>query len=288
MWFVDSSGTVTNSSTVVSAVWGDSSSENAGIGTNDTGCLILIGTSNNPVRIDGIVVATGDIYIKGYFTGQGTLYAGRNIYVLDDVVALDPPRWPKPDSTPFVTANANKTKDFLGLCAKGNLLFGDYTSYDTSLLKDPHTASHATDVSDAALGYVSGYSGGVPFFDGDYTAVDANGAGIRSDGSSRRFFEPMISDTAMSALGMSAEVNWMDTILYANHLIAGEFANAVLNGGFICRDEAVKRQGNLVLNWDIRLGSKSYDNIGFAPWLPGMLPRQSTVYRTIKWTELSP
>lgn len=286
--FVNSAGVVTNSSMTVSAVWGDDSGENAGIGTNDAGCLILVGTSNNPINISGIVVATGDIYIKGYFTGQGTLYAKRNIYVLDDVIALDPPRWPKPDSTPMATAAANTTKDFLGLCAKGNLLFGDYTAYDTSLLKDPHTASHATDVSDAELGYVSYYSGGVPYFDGDYTAVDANGTGVRSDGSARHFFEPIISDAAMNALGMSAEVHWMDTILYANHLIAGEFSNAVLNGGFICRDEAVKRQGNLVLNWDIRLGSRSYDNIGFSPWLPGMLPRQSTVYRTIKWTELAP
>jgi hypothetical protein len=282
-------GTVSDSNKTVSGVWGDNAGENASIGTNDTGCLILIGTAANPIVISNIVVATGDIYIKGYYTGQGTLYAGRNIHIIGNLIATDPPTWPHPDSNPQATANANKTKDFLGLCAKGSMLFGDYSSLDTSLLKDPHTSSHATDVSDASLGYVSYYSGGVPYFDGDYTAVDGNGSAKRSDGTNRHFFEPMISDAAMAALGVQAWIGWFDGVLYANHLIAGDFdANAVLNGGFVCRDEAVKRHGNLVLNWDVRLGSRSYDGQNFAPWLPGMLPRQSTVYRTIKWTELAP
>jgi hypothetical protein len=129
----------------------------------------------------------------------------------------------------------------------------------------------------------------VPYFSGDYTLRDANGTGTRSDGSARHFYEPMISDAAIAALGVQAWIGWFDAVLYANHLISGDFdANAVINGGFVCRDEAVKRHGNLVLNWDIRLGSRSLDGMGFAPWLPGMLPRQSTVYRTIKWTEISP
>lgn len=282
-------GTVSDSSKTVSAVWGDGSGENAGIGTNDTGCLILSGTAANPINLNGIVVATGDIYIKGYYTGQGTLYAGRNIYIIGNLVAVNPPTWPKPDNSPQTTANANKTKDFLGLCAKGSMFFGDYSTLDTSLLKEPHTASHATDASDASLGYVSYYSGGIPYFDGDYTQVDGNGLALRSDGSARHFFEPMISDAAMSALGVQSWIGWFDAVLYANHLIAGDFdSNTVLNGGFVCRDEAVKRHGNLVLNWDIRLGSKSLDGMGFAPWLPGMLPRQTTVYRTVKWTELIP
>jgi hypothetical protein len=282
-------GTVSDSNKTVTAVWGDNTGENAGIGTNDTGCLILVGTYDHPIQLSGIVVATGDIYIKGYYTGQGTLYAGRNIHIIGNVIAKNPPSWPKPDSTPRVTANANKTKDFLGLCAKGSMLFGDYTTLDTSLLKEPHTSSHASDASDGPLGYVSYYAGGVPYFSGDYTLRDANGTGTRSDGSARHFYEPMISDAAIAALGVQAWIGWFDAVLYANHLISGDFdANAVINGGFVCRDEAVKRHGNLVLNWDIRLGSRSLDGMGFAPWLPGMLPRQSTVYRTIKWTEISP
>lgn len=287
----EAGGAVLDSNTTVSAVWGDDTGENAdGLSTNLTGgCLVLIGTPSDPIQINGIVVARNDIYIKGYFQGQGTLYAGRNIHVLGDLRAVAPPTWDHPDETPEATADANKSRDFLGLCAKGNLLFGDHTAYDTSLLKEPHTGSHATDASDASLGYVSYYQGGVPYFDGDYTQPDGNGAELRTDGSTRHFFEPILSDAEIASLGVSPRVAWFDAVLYANHLIAGEFdSNAVINGGFVCRDESVKRHGNLALNWDIRLGSKSKDGMGFAPWLPGMLPRQTTVYQTIKWTEISP
>lgn len=285
---IANNGTVSDSSKTVSAVWGDGAGENAGIGTNDTGCLILVGTEANPINISGIVVATGDIYIKGYYTGQGTLYAGRNIYIIGDLVAKNPPTWPHPDSNPVATADANKTKDFLGLCAKGSMAFGNPAALDVSFLRSPYTGSHATDASDAALGYISYYSDGIPYFDGDYTQPDGNGSALRSDGSVRHFYDPMISDSALASLGVSADISWIDSALYANHLIAGVFLNATLNGAFICRDESVTRHGNLMLNWDIRLGSRSRDNLGFSPWLVGMLPRQGSDGRKVKWTELVP
>ena len=288
VYAVTASGGLSNRNTSVSAVWGDGAGENSGIGVNDTGCLILIGTSNNPIRISGVVVARGDIYIKGYYTGAGTLYAGRNIYVLDNLIAVNPPSWPHPDSNPDATANANKTKDFLGLCAKGSMAFGDPGALDVNFLNTPYTGSHATDASDASLGYVSYYSGGIPYFNGNYTVPDGNGSMQRSDGSVRHFYDPMISGTAMSALSPVARLSWIDAVLYANHLIAGDFQNASLNGAFVCRDESVARYGNLTLNWDIRLGSKSKDNLGFSPWLAGMLPRQVSEGRKVKWTEMIP
>ncbi|HNX52792.1 MAG TPA: hypothetical protein PLD51_00795 [Pontiellaceae bacterium] len=287
VYAVTSTGGLSNRNTSVAAVWGDGAGENSGIGANDNGCLILIGTSNNPIRISGVVVARGDIYIKGYYTGAGTLYAGRNIYVLDNLIALNPPTWPHPDSNPEATANSNKTKDFLGLCAKGSMAFGDPGALDVNFLNTPYTGSHATDASDAELGYVSYYAGGVPYFNGNYTVPDGNGSMQRSDGSVRHFYDPMISSTAMSALSPVARLSWIDAVLYANHLIAGDFQNASLNGAFICRDESVARYGDLTLNWDIRLGSRSKDNLGFSPWLAGMLTRQGDV-RKIKWTELAP
>ena len=285
---IASGGTVSDSNKTVSSVWGDNAGENAGIGTNDTGCLILVGTTNSPINISGVVVATGDIYIKGYYTGQGTLYAGRNIYLIGDLIALDPPSWPHPDSNPTVTAEANKDKDFLGLCAKGSMAFGDPGALDVSFLTNPYTGSHATDASDEALGYVSYYSNSIPYFDGDYTQPDGDGTALRSDGSTRHFYDPMISSSAITDLGISSRLAVIDAVLYANHLIAGDFHQGVLNGAFVCRDESVWRTGDLTLNWDIRIGSRSFDGIGSFSGLPGMLPRQSTVYRTIKWTELAP
>jgi hypothetical protein len=284
-----SGGTVRDSTrtNTIYAVWGDDAGENAG-NTNDTGCLILVGTSANPIVISNIVVATKDIYIKGYYTGQGTLYAGRNIYIIGDLIAQNPPTWPHPDNNPAATATANKTRDFLGLCAKGSMAFGRPTELNVSFLRSPYTGSHATDVSDAALGYVSYYSDGVPYFDGDYTQPDGNGAEKRSDGSVRHFYDPIISTATLEALGVSSRIEWIDGVLYANHLIAGDFQNATLNGAFICRDESVTRYGNLALNWDIRIGSRSQDSQYFSPWLPGMLTGQAAPARKVRWTELVP
>lgn len=286
--FVTSGGAVTNSGVSVSGAWGDNAGEHSGIGTNDGGCLILIGTVDNPIVISNIVVATGDIYIKGYYTGQGTLYAGRNIYIVGDLIAKNPPSWPKPDSNPKATAAANNTKDFLGLCAKGSMSCGDPGALDVSFLRTPYTGSHATDASDISLGYVSYYSGGIPYFNGDYTQPDGNGAVKRSDGTTRHFYDPMISNTALAALGVVSRLSWVDAVLYANHLIGGDFQNATLNGAFVCRDESVSRYGDLTLNWDIRIGSRSFDGIGSASWLPGMLPRKASDGRKVKWTELAP
>lgn len=273
-------------SNIVSAVWGDDPGENAGIGTNDTGCLVLVGTQANPIQLGGVIVARGDIYIKGYFTGQGTLYAGRNIHVIGNLTAVNPATWPHSDSNPRATATQNRTRDFLGLCAKGSLVFGDYSTLDTKYLKAPYTSTHATDPSDASLGYVSFTSNSIPYFNGNYTATDG---GLRTDGSSRRFFEPTLEDDEFQSLLDSDWIGHFDALLYANHLISGEFdVNAVLNGGFVCRDEAVKRHGNLYINWDIRLGSRSYDGQNFGSWLPGTLPRLVSVYKTVSWRELAP
>ncbi|MBI9021084.1 MAG: hypothetical protein JEZ10_07510 [Verrucomicrobia bacterium] len=282
-------GTVSDSSKTVAAVWGDDAGEDAGVGTNDTGCLVLIGTAANPINLGGIIVAQQDIYIKGYFTGQGTLYAGRNIHVIGNLIAVDPPTWPKPDSAPMTTATVNKGKDFLGLCAKGSLIFGNHLGLDNTYLEEPHTDSHATDETDASLGYVTHYVDGVPYFDGDYTRPDGNGSEPRTDGSLRHFYEPILSDADIAALGVSEWVGWFDAVLYANHLIAGDFdVNAVLNGGFVCRDEAVRRHGNLALNWDSRLGTRTPDGQGFYPGTPGGLPPQSDMNRLVQWTELAP
>jgi len=291
VYSVNAAGVLTNKSlgTIV-AVWGDGAGENAGIGTNDTGCLILIGTTNNPIQLNSVFVATGDIYIKGYYTGQGTLYAGRNIYVIGDLKAMNPPTWPHPDNTPDNTAAINRTRDFLGLCAKGSVSLGDQSELSVSFLTTPVTGSHATDISDIELGYVTHYIGGVAYFNGNYTERDGqNKDQLRSDGTPRYFYTPMIGMTAFGGLGGVGQIGWIDAILYANHLVAGDWAsNAVLNGAMICRDESIVRHGNLAYNWDIRVGSKSKDGQNFNPGLLGDFPSAPHIVKIVRWTELAP
>jgi hypothetical protein len=290
-----STGTLTrgiSSTSKVHAVWGDDPGEDAGYGgTNDYGCLVL----TNGTTISGVVVARGDVYIKGRIKGQGTIYAGRNIYVIGNLTYSNPPVWNHPDSTPSNTASINKTRDFVALCAKGNLILGnDFNAYLNTyakLVRDGGiTHTHASDTTDVSLGYVSYVSNGVPMFNGDYTAIDGQfHNSVRTDGTPRQYFEPMLSDAAFNALNVSARISWLDGVIYANHMIAGTTENNMrLNGSMVCRDEVIKRTGNLYLSWDIRLGSRAYDAIGFGPGLPHMLPRQGSIYRTIIWTEVAP
>jgi len=293
-------GTASDASTTVNAVWGDESHEDAGVpGPVDDGCLVLIGTRENPINLSGVVVVQKDLYIKGFFTGQGTIYAGRNINIVGDIVALDGPTWDHPDSTPVVTAENNKTKDFMGLCAKGCLLFGNHNCVNRDFIRYPYTSKSASDASDAGLGYVSGrHSNGQPYFDGDYAMPDGDGSEVRTDGSVRLFYEPILAGTDLTDLfeqwndvDKDGRIGQFDCVMYANHLIAGDFQpNTVLNGAMICRDEAMKRHGNLAFNYDARLGSQTLDGMAFYSGLPGnMLPTTHPVpSRTIQWSEIEP
>ena len=294
-------GSASDANTTVDAVWGDDLGEDAGVDDTsvDDGCLILIGTRENPINLNGVVVVQKDLYIKGFFTGQGTIYAGRNINIVGDIVALDGPTWDHPDSNPVATAEANKTKDFLGLCAKGCLLFGNHNCVNRDYIRYPYTSTSASDASDAGLGYVSGHrSNGQPYFDGDYAMPDGDGNELRTDGSVRLFYEPILAGDALTDLfeqwndvDLDGRIGQFDCVMYANHLIAGSFQpNTVLNGAMICRDEAVVRHGNLAFNWDARLGSQTLDGMAFFSGLPGNMlpPNQPMPSRTVQWAEVMP
>ena len=98
-------------------------------GTADDNCLVLTAlSSSKPITISGAVVVKGDLIIRGYVAGQGTIYAGRNIHIVGGLSYLNPPTWPNPDSNPTQTAVNNRADDLLVLAAKGNIVVGDYTS----------------------------------------------------------------------------------------------------------------------------------------------------------------
>ena len=56
--------------------------------------LVLVGTPSHPINIDGPVVVPGDVILRGWVTGQGTIYAGRNVHIVDSVQYVDRPSWP--------------------------------------------------------------------------------------------------------------------------------------------------------------------------------------------------
>jgi len=140
----------------------------------DDGAIVLIGTSANPIVIDGPVVVDSDVVIKGYVKGQGTIYSGRNIHIIGDVKYVNAPTWSHPDANDEAVEEANTTRDMLGLVAKGNIVIGDPTSSSWHSSVDNYIKSgtsssvvkkYACDESDANIGYPS-------TFQGNYTAVE--------------------------------------------------------------------------------------------------------------------
>ncbi|MCA9836817.1 MAG: hypothetical protein KC422_07880 [Trueperaceae bacterium] len=102
------------------------------------GNLILEGTATNPINLDEDIYASGDIIIKGYVTGRGALYAGRNIYIAGDLINVNPADKPGQgvcSSTTDADACARKNiaagKDETRLGARGSIILGDYTETTT-------------------------------------------------------------------------------------------------------------------------------------------------------------
>ena len=150
---------------------------------SDKGSIVLEGTAANPIRINGPVVIDSDVVIKGYVTGQGTIYSGRNIHIVGNIQYKNPPSWSHPDSNPEATAKANSTKDLVGFAAKGNIVLGDASnsSIFTSSIKSylstqPYVQQYICDDSDKNIGYPRsieyGYTRNESKFCGDYTQVD--------------------------------------------------------------------------------------------------------------------
>jgi hypothetical protein len=256
----------------VDAVLGD----DAGEDTN----LVLVGTEENPIVIDGPVVVMNDVVLKGVVSGRGTIYAGRNVHVVGDLFYANPPEWPKPMTDKDATREANASRDMVGLAAKGSIILGDYTeggwkSTTKTYQKPPFTQPYVVHPSDEANGYISYYdSEGRPVFNGDYTAYDGGEKAADGGGTtSRRFYESSFSDIFIDTIA-DAQVRHVDAILYTNHLLSGKIGDAVFNGCLVSRDEAIVYHGHLFLNYDVRVKNGGYEFIDI------FLPREAT-YRTL-------
>ena len=281
----------------------------------DNHALILEGTSANPIRLNGPVVVSNDVVIKGYVTGQGTIYSSRNIHIVGDVKYLNPPDWTgkkQNTSTTTVTlpdgktetVSVNSRKDLLGLAAKGNIVMGDPTSWGwldstlkTTLTTSPYvqqyTCAQAADGSwsDGDIGYPRK---GESKFCGNYTANDG-GAKVReskqkvfggykyvysSDGS-RRYYDSVVAPHEISS--RASTITQIDAVLYNNHGIFGRIGPCTINGSVVCRNEGIIFSDRLFLNWDYRLYSGSPESVANA--LVGM-PVATATPEVLSWQEV--
>lgn len=135
-------------------------------GAGDQGALVLVGTKDHPIKIDGPVIIASDVIIMGYITGQGTIYSGRNVHIVGDLTYRDPPTWKHPDDTPETTRLQNQGKDLVALMAKGCVVVGDYTDADWQSEIEPYINASGTsgqgtniaksyycDENDTSIGY---------------------------------------------------------------------------------------------------------------------------------------
>ena len=124
----------------------------------DAGSVLLVGTQSNPIRINGPVVIDGDVIIRGFVSGQGTIYAGRNVHVIGDIRYVNAPSWGRNVTGDAARREhaANESRDMLGIVAKGNVVVGDSTSSSVAgNVNSGSNIAYSCDPSDSLIGYPS-------------------------------------------------------------------------------------------------------------------------------------
>ena len=133
----------------------------------DKGAVILIGTWDHPIVIDGPVVFDSDVVIRGFVQGRGTIYSGRNIHIIGDINYKNPPFWPENGGAKPNTRNC----DMLTLVSRGSIVIGNYLCdkmwIDTSNGLIFSNYINAEPITDATSRYAN------KWVETDYTRTDA-------------------------------------------------------------------------------------------------------------------
>lgn len=224
-----------------------------------TGSVMAIGTEDHPVKIHGPVTITQDVVVKGYVTGQGTIYAGRNVHVVGTWKYKSPPDF----RGSAVTADQrNEKKDLVALCAGASLIMGNPKGFS-----DPYPLHYMTPPFTKARYAEDGTL--IPA----YNATDTDGFGIKK-------YQSLFGDDAIDAI--ASGVNQVDGILYSNFVGGGNIGTAgggvKLNGTLICKDEALVTWSlPLEMNYDNRIRERQLTN---QPMIDIKLPRSPVLLRS--------
>ncbi len=269
----------------------------------ESGNIVLVGTPSQPIEIDGPVVVTGDVVIKGVVKGQGTIYAGRNIFIADSLTYKNAPASPRPASqNPDVVdgwVEANKVKDLLGLASQENIIVGDYT-------KDPYFGYYGWDRWWArywlfSMGSEDVGMDGIPYTydEGERDGVfqkeyeDLDGDGVFDDNYNWEDVKTSVDITKFDNLppGVSSfsdiatlYPHKIECIAYTNHAFAGRIGYGVkFNGSVRSKDKAIVYRNTVTFNYDERIHSKYQDDPN--KFIDIGLPVDRTI-KTVSWREL--
>ncbi len=260
-------------------VWNPSRNRYERISTNGVinGSVALIGYRNYPIRIHGPVTVTQDVVIRGYVEGQGTLYAGRNVHIVGDIIYKNPPDF---RGSNFNTVLNNvERKDALGLAARGSIMMGN-----TRQFNDPYPLRYMT--PPFTRGRYDENGNWIPPFNalerdetGRYRYQSAYGSADQSD--IERLSLQIDIDQNGSITADERGISRIDAVLFTNFVGGGNLATdglgLTINGTIIAKDEAmVLWSVPMWFNYDWRIRERSLDD---TPLINIELPRVAAVRR---------
>ena len=266
-------------------VWNPSRNRYERISTNGVinGSVALIGYKNYPIRIHGPVTVTQDVVIRGYVEGQGTIYAGRNVHIVGDIIYKNPPDF---RGSNFNTVlNTVEKRDALGLAARGSIMMGN-----TRRFSDPYPLRYMT--PPFTRGRYDENGNWIPPFNalerdetGRMRYQSAYGAADQSD--IERLSTQIDIDQNGSISADERGISRIDGILFTNFVGGGNLATdglgLTINGTIIAKDEAMVLWSiPMWLNYDWRIRERSLDDM---PLINIELPRVASV-RRMAWQRI--
>jgi hypothetical protein len=94
----------------------------SGLGAVTEGNVVLHGTADNPIRLDGEIAIQGDLIISGYVVGEGALRVSGNVYIPSDIQYLDDH---SADGDRVYGTSPDGETNSLAIASGGNISVGD-------------------------------------------------------------------------------------------------------------------------------------------------------------------
>lgn len=223
------------------------------------GSAVIVGTSSHPIKIHGPVTVAQDAVIKGYVTGQGTIYTGRNVHIVGSIKYVNAPDFR--GTNPTTIDNKNEKADLLGLAARASVMMGNPNSFTSTTLQymsPPFTKSRLDENGNT-----------IPAFN----AYDTDSTG-------RKKYQSVISDTTMNSIAEG--INQIDAVMYTNFVGGGNLGTSgggvTINGSIISRDEAMVIYSlPMMMNYDTRIKERTLSQ---KPLVDIKLPRSPVLMKS--------
>ncbi len=248
-------------------------------GATVTDDAILVGTATAAILVDGPVVFQNDVVIKGYVTGYGCIYAGRNLYIAGDIEYLNPPPSPRPpdEGQDPVTRDQfvyqHQDKDLIGFAARGNIIQGDYTGQNGGQWRSDLWLFDMgnEDVGLDGIPDTGDEGEGDGVFQAESEDLDGDGE-FRNYSYSWADVQTLNDISTFAKYGTNQDIatfsdiatNLISTVwgvYFTNHAFAGRTGySACYNGSVICKDEAIIFRDQLTFNYDERVHSRYNDD----------------------------